>query len=118
PSWVREAATSLPMKLMPTTTARRPGRASRLIASPSGAGRREWTPARAAPGAGLLLDRLAVGRGAQVVHAGQAGAGQPEPVRQAASGQQQAAVLEVLARAQGQRVLGGVDARYLGGQPL
>ena len=40
PSWVREAATSLPMKLMPTTTARRPGRASRLIASQSAAVRR------------------------------------------------------------------------------
>ncbi len=40
PSWVRDAATSQPMKPMPTTTACRPGRASRLIASQSATVRR------------------------------------------------------------------------------
>ena len=40
PSWVSEAATSQPMNPMPTTTARRPGRASCLIASHSATVRR------------------------------------------------------------------------------
>ncbi len=40
PSWVSEAATSQPMKPMPTITACRPGRASRLIASQSATVRR------------------------------------------------------------------------------
>ena len=39
-SWVSDAVTSQPMKPMPTTTARRPGRASRLIASQSATVRR------------------------------------------------------------------------------
>ena len=40
PSWVSEAATSEPMKPMPTTTARWPGAAARLIASQSATVRR------------------------------------------------------------------------------
>ena len=40
PSWVSEAATSQPMNPMPTTTARRPGTASCLIASHSATVRR------------------------------------------------------------------------------
>ena len=40
PSWVSEAATSQPMNPEPTTTARRPGTASRLIASHSACVRR------------------------------------------------------------------------------
>ena len=40
PSWVSDAATSQPMNPMPTTTARRPGTASALIASHSATVRR------------------------------------------------------------------------------
>ena len=40
PSWVRDAATSQPMKPMPTMAARLPGAASCLIASHSAAVRR------------------------------------------------------------------------------